>query len=239
MFRLFACVALAVMLIAVPNAGAAPLVVDTFETPGTASTVINGSPANGSFPATSGTGILGTRVVSYNMVPAGNFGFGEGISVGGGSLILATQSSAVEVGLSYSSFGSIDVSSYTSLDLIFIPVFDLGVGSFDIEVTLTTGSGTLSTTLVPPSGIAPGGGVLSIPLASLLGTGDLSDVTGIDILLNDGGTPSPAADFTITQIEFANPIPEPTTLALWGAIGAAGLWYGRRRYLKGKSAVEA
>jgi len=213
---------------------AAPILVDNFTTPGAPVGVGTGMPATGSFPSVSGAGILGTRTLSY--IGSGTFGPFEGVQVGGGSLILGTQSKGEEVVLNYGGFGTLSLSSSDSLQLTFIPIFDLGVGTFDIVLKLTTGSGLLSGTFTPPGGIAPGGGTLLLPLSALTGPGNLGSVTGIELRLNDGGSPSPAADFTLTGLAIITP--EPATLATFGFMGLLG-GYAARRKLKARAATPA
>ncbi len=235
MFRTL--LAAALTLAFASSASAAPIIVDTFDTPTTASVVGFGNPKTGSFAPLSGSGILGTRALSYNG-GAGNFLLFEGVAVGAGSLILGTQSSAVQVNLAYSGFGTLNLTGFTSLDLIFVPIFDAGVGTFDIVVTLATSTGNLTMTFIPPGAIAPGGGVFAIPLAGLTGPGNLANVTGITLNLNDGGSPSAAADFTLSQIQFSPPVPEPATIATLGLMGLFGGYFARRK-LKAGSVAQA
>jgi PEP-CTERM motif len=227
--------AVAVVGFSAARSTAAPIVVDTFITPGSPAIVGTGMPATGSFASTSGPGILGTRTLSYNG-GLGNFGLFEGIAVGGGSLMLGTQSRGEEVVLNYGGFGSLNLSGSTFLQLTFVPIFDLGVGTFDIVLKLTTSTGLLSGTFTPPVGISPGGGILLLPLGALTGPGNLGIVTGIELRLNDGGTPSPAADFTLTGLAFT--VPEPATLATFGFVGLLG-GYAARRKLKAGAATPA
>ena len=213
------------------QASAAPIVVDTFDTPVAASTVTSGS-LTGAFPSESGLGILGTRDLSYtgtNATTGNTFDSFEGISVGAGFLKVGTFTSALEIQLDYSGFGTKDVSGANSLDLTFVPVFDLGVGGgFDVNVELTTTTGLLNATMVPPVGFAPSGGTLSIPLASFTGPGSFSGVQGIQINLNNGGSPNTSSDFSLTQIQFSE-IPEPATVTLFALCCIGAAIYGRRR----------
>lgn len=216
------------------SAVAAPLIVDTFETPAAPTIVTTGAPNFGSFGPTSGPGILGDRIVGYDKAGAGLLDLGDVVAVGGGTLFLASGPNVdgITVTTDYSNFGVLDLNGFNSLDLIFVPLFDNGVGVFDVVVTLTTGSGLLSSTTVVPNSFAPGGGTLQIPLAGLTGPGSLSTVTGIFIALNNSGTPSAAADFQLTQIQLT-PVPEPASIAVWTILGAVGFGWcrgrGRRR----------
>jgi len=217
---------------------AAPILVDTFSQPPGGQAVTSG-PLTGTLPSVTGLGVLGTRDVSYtgtNASTGNTFRTGvlqESLAVNDpslpGRLALSTFDSAVQVNLKYSGFGTLDLTGMGTLDLIFNTIFDKGAGaSFDVTVTLTTGSGTRSGTLSAPVSFAPLGGTLSIPLSSLTGPGNLATVNQIQINLNDNGTPSAGADFAIDAIQFAA-IPEPASLAAWGFVGLAGAWYGRRR----------
>lgn len=238
MLRLIASAMLVMLMLAVPNAGAAPIVFDNFSDPAAGQTVNSGS-LTGSFASVTGPGIFnsGTRDLSYTGVNAATGDtwrtlFGEILSVNGGlpgRLGLATFDSAVEIILKYTAFGTLDASGFTTLDLVFDTVFDNGASDFDINIVLTTGSGLLSGTFTAPGSFVPSGGTLSIPLSTLTGPGSLSSITQIDIRLNDSGSPSSSADFALDTIQFANPVPEPATLALWGTVTLGGLWYGRRR----------
>jgi hypothetical protein len=219
------------------SVNAAPIVIDTFSQPAAGQTV-NSGPLTGSFSAVSGAGVLGTRNLSYTgvNVSTGNTWrtvMGEVLTVNGGlpgRLALNTFDSAVQVNLNYSGFGTLNATGMGSLEFVFNTVFDKGTGaSYDVAVSLTTGSGTLTGTFSAPTSFAPLGGTLSIPLSSLSGPGSLSTITAIQVNLNDNGTPSASSDFALDTLQFAE-TPEPSSLVIMGCLAvASGAVYVRRR----------
>jgi hypothetical protein len=220
------------------HAWCTPVILDDFSLPPSPGHFVNSGSLTGSFPSVPGVGTFGaTRNLSYTGTNPGtgntwvtNF---EALGVNSGSfpgqLAFATQTSAVEVTLNYSSFGILDLTGFGSIDFVFNPVFDPGVGPpFIIEVVLTTTSGTLTTSGLPVP-LPPAGGIFSIPFSGFSGPGSLSAVTGITIALNNGGSPSTAADFVLDEIRFSI-IPEPGTMALFGLglLGVVGVTLRRR-----------
>ncbi len=210
-------------------AGASPLIIDTFNAPA-GGYLVNSGPLTGSFGPDSGIGALSaTRKVSYAGTNPGSghnwvTGF-EALALNTssfpGQLVLSTVTSAVQVTLDYT-FAATDLSGFGALEMVFNGPFDPGVlpGDFSIVVTFTTGSGALTTTIFPVP-ISAGGGVLTIPFSGLTGPGSLSSVTGLNIVLNDGGTPATAADFLLDEVRLVV-IPEPGTMALFG-LGLLGV----------------
>jgi hypothetical protein len=205
------------------SVSAAPILIDNFATPNP-QVQINGPGAVNLVH--SGAGIFGTRTVttSPNLAAGDTFRIGQGIVN-----IQTGATSSVQTNLSYA-FATQNFSKDAGIILEF-GALDAGTGvtSAEIRAVLNTSTGNLSASVILFDSIVPVSGFL--PFNTFTGPGNLSNVTGAQFFLNDTGTPNPGTDFELRSIRVTDTgIPEPGSLAVWGLLGAAGVWYGRRRF---------
>jgi hypothetical protein len=237
----FVALALMALMVAVPSAGAAPIVIDNFATPDPFVTQTGGGLFN---PSHSGTGIFGsaTRDVSVTLPFGDTAAIGAAIPFGGSVGTLDAFSvfsgvSALTSSLTYTFPAPTDLSG---AGISFVMAFvdegqPAGPPGIVTDITINTATGTLTGVVPLLSSATP---VTYTALYNTFsGSGDLTQVNSIVFTFNNGGTPQQGTDFIVTQIQ-VDPIPEPATLALWGVVGAAGAWYGRRRLGK-KAPAEA
>jgi len=108
---------------------------------------------------------------------------------------------------------------------VVIDVLTADLGGVPIDVTLTDGGGGSDT----QGGIAAGGGMVSIPLASYVGV-DFSDIDSVEFQFD------PAAEFDLT-IDFLGfdwvngHAPEPSSAVL-GLLGLSAMFFYRRRRVR-------
>lgn len=246
MSRLIACAMLALALLATPNVGAAPIVIDTFDSPNPGAVLPPPTGPGALRTNDAGSGILGQRDFSAGGSGLVNFGDGARIGTATGSpfsgqgiLDLAWGSaSTFSITLNYDNFGTLALSPADQLQLQVL-AYNNGSVTTQNTFTITTVGGTLTSGPVTFPNVNPGPQTFSFPLSSFTpasGSPNLSQVTGISLTFNTNGSAGP--DITLDGIQVA-PVPEPTTIALWSVIGLAGAWYARRRLLKAREPVEA
>lgn len=247
MFRLIA-TAMLVLSLAVPHAGAAPLLIDNFTSPDPAVSLV------GAGPFTPGASQLGSRSVSFSTaqgtIPGNQAGIGANINYGPpigvlpGSFFSFTGPSAIESVLTYDFTPSQGFTGYDGIQVDF-RLIDGGLSQTNMDVALfITSSGGLTVIKATLPNTLSGQSVL-LPFSSAVATpsspGDtlvLGSISQLKLHLNDDGTPQTSADFILTGVS-AYQIPEPATLAVWGALAVGGAWYGRRRFLKPQPKAEA
>ncbi len=121
-----------------------------------------------------------------------------------------------------------NLSTATSIDLV-IASTDLGVS---VVVTLGSGNGAQSASSPVQNLGAPG--TISIPITAFTTANpslQLSDIDSIRVAID---TPM-AGDFTMDEIivrQRQEVIPEPASLLIWSVLGVAGVFYGRRRWMR-------
>jgi hypothetical protein len=242
----FVALALMALMVAVPSAGAAPIIDDFTTTTFLGPTVIvipppvlvPGLQVSNMFPgpttvvdnpATNTTGGVRTATLGPYSGPA-NLTDSVSITIDSGVLNFnsTTGASATLVLLYDANSAGLneDFTGYQSLTLSVLN-FDFAFGNpLPITLTLTdTGSNSFSSTINVNSG---GAQPIDFPLAAFQSGGvNLSSIQSVELTF----TGNTAHNFTIDAIQLTA-IPEPATLALWGVVGAAGAWYGRRRLSK-------
>jgi len=230
---------------------AAPIVIDTFESPATGKFYSTGASSPQVFTDTAPPGtILGTeRTATFTRTSGTKFGLGDGGLVGvddgsltsfpGASILQFNTGTAGNVNLLYDGVGS---GGLGGLDLYtgnlgfqfdFLTV-NSGKMSNDVAVTITVGTtgGSLSFSGAIPESVNPSSFV--VPFTAFTGgpATNFTSVTSISITLNSDNANN--TDLTLDTISIqatppTPPIPEPASLATWGLLGLAGAWYGRRR----------
>lgn len=218
-----------VLVLFVPTVATADVVVDSFNFPGTEALYQNGTAAGTLRSNETDSSILGSRSLSIST----GLGKGDFVGIGGGSLEVGTFTTSLVTTLTYNfapSQNFAGAGDALSLSFNFLDSGPTPPNTTDISINITTGSGTLTTT-ASLSDVKLGNTTsFSVPFSSFSGTGDLTNVTQLQIELNDSGTPRPGVDLILNQVSIATP--EPTSLLIWGLVGtagAAGSWYIRQR----------
>jgi hypothetical protein len=241
MTRLFACATLAVMLLAAPQAGAAPILIHSIGGGGGAlnplgtgsSFNLNGvSPSNpvivtstqdaptvfgGSPILFGGPGVAGSQLTINLAGWSTNPGT---VTINQSAFTLAVVNKGDGTGLANGDTATFNLGSPAAF------AFSAGTGSILVPVTFAGQTGFSGYNF---SSFNNGQSYLSISFqVTNASPGNPGTIT-----IGQGSTSS----FTLTDQLPA--VPEPTTLALWSAIGLAGAWYARRRMLKAKAPAEA
>ena len=208
---------------------AAPLVIDTFDTPG-APAVFDPPPSFG--PGTliandAGSGILGQRDLAVG-APGLTFAVGDGIAIGGGLLDVASNGSATfATMLNYDSFGTLDLNGYSGVELV-IMAYNNGSVTTQNVIELQTATGTLTSAPQTFPNIPPGPITFFIPFSAFSGPGSLGQVTAIQVFLNSNN--SAGFDITLDSLQLRE-LPEPSSILVWGSMVGLGLLV-RRRFRK-------
>lgn len=204
------------------SVSAAPVTIDTFDTPASAQTFIG--PTGAINTSHSGTGILGTRTLTTS----GALALGDVFSIGAGAFSAFTGTSAIETSLAYSSFGTQNFSGDLGINFHF-SFLDAGVSatSTEVDVVLTTSTGTLTGSIT----LADSATAFSATLlfSSFTGPGSLSSVTGITVIFNNGGTPNQGTDFVLDGLSVTSNVPEPMSVALFGLTALSAVFVVRRK----------
>ncbi|MCS6977505.1 MAG: PEP-CTERM sorting domain-containing protein, partial [Gemmatales bacterium] len=160
-----------------------------------------------------------------------------------GQLSMFTGTSSVQATLTYTFPAPVSFAGFAGIEMD-VDYYNVGTPPPDEWlVQIVTGSGTLTSTLniLPPG--APFFGpsfpsTLFFPFSGFTGTGDLTNVTGVNIIINNGGSPNQGTDFVINEIRLPI-VPEPGTLALFGVglLGVVGITLRRRFASPAKSPV--
>ena len=211
------------------SASAAPITIDSFETP--ASPLLFIGPSGPPAGADSGAGVLGTRTLSSSTT----LGLGDVVAIGNGTFQVFTGTTSMESVLTYNGAGfPLDFSA--DLGIVFDFLFlDGGISNTttDFEVTLNTSTGPLTGSVTVSDTAVPFSALLLF--ASFSGPGNLATVNSIVFGFNNGGSPQQGADFVLDELSVAAAlVPEPASLALCGVAGMAALWSGRRRVRKSR-----
>ncbi len=252
MLRFIALALLAMMLFAAPNAGAAPIIDDFTTTTSVGPTTImigssvfvlpglqvsNASPGPVTVvdnPATNTLGGIRTVVLGPYTGPA-NMADNVSVTVDGGVLNFNSSTAAkAPLVLRYDAGGAGFDDSFLGYDALTLAVlnFDFAFGNplpISAKITDTSNISATQTVNVSMGGAQP----IGFDLSGFTGV-DLDHVKSVELTF----TGNTAHNFTIDAIQLTT-IPEPATLALWGALGVAGAWYARRRLLKPKEPAEA
>jgi len=223
-------------LIAVSSARA-DIILDGFGTPLNPALLAvasaGGGPAFSTGTSQTGSDFLGTRTPTVAYASStGTLPGNATMQVNGGSLILGL-SSAQQIPpinntgtytLAYTNFGTLNLSGFTSVDL-FVSGFDAGTPPGTVTATVNwtdTSSGAHSA-----SQVISGTGAVSV----FFGGQDRDQVTSISVVIsapNGGDENLSAANGGIRIRE--TPVPEPTSIALFGlATIGGGFWAARRR----------
>jgi hypothetical protein len=197
----------------------ATLVIDTFDTPGVPHTFIG--PVGPPTATDSGAGILGTRAYTSSTA----LSLGDVTSIGGGSFSVFTGTTALESGLGYSFFGTLDFSAESAIQYDFL-FLDGGTVSTttEFDVTLITTTGSLSASITLADSAVPFSALL--PLSSFTGSGSLTAVTGLVFAFNDAGSPHMGTDYVLSSIVA---VPEASPVVIWSAVSIMGVGFSYLR----------
>jgi len=233
------CVASLAFLTLASFAQAAPIAIDTFQTGfvaagGTLILPSGKAPgfANGVSSVDTGPGILGTRTGTYYNVGAGNTVLAGSASIGGGQVGFSNgPGERAALALSYA-FGS-QVNFVGQTPTIAVQNFNPLVGtSVSTNLTLTSASGSATQTIITSTQVVAGVPSTILTFGNLVPTGsfDLSKVTGAILIFEPAGL-SAVASFGGNGGFKTNetPVPEPTTLAIFGVMAIGGYAVSRRR----------
>ena len=221
-FRRLISVVAAAAGLAIASPARADIVIDTFTDPATVNYQINLLNSN-PFTAPStllSNGLTRDLKVTVTSPPFPAFNAASG-SIGSGAFSLNTDSATTAFAtIKYSGFGA-GTSDFTGGSAIRLDFTDLNPGNtstgvapdMPISVSIVTGTGTLTQTFAAVGG--PSFNAL-LSFASFSGTGDLSNVTGLEVNLNSGSTGGRiASDFVLDNIVVpTNAVPAPPAFAL-------------------------
>lgn len=217
-------------------APAAPVTIDNFNTPGAPAVFSPFTPAGNLGAPTTGAGILGTRQLSItNALSA----LGDGVAIGGGILnAVSSDTTAYATVLNYNFGGTLDASPSAGITLDMRSIDGGFTTSTAVEATLFTTTGNRTLTGFNINDILPvgePGTPVVLPFASFTGPGSVGSITGLQVRFNSAPTRA-GVDLTLSQIWVTegtfvrdNPVPEPTTLAVFGLLGVGGIVAARRK----------
>ena len=231
----FALAALAATFLAASATQAAPITIDSFNGGSysrSGTDALNG--ASGSLALVAD--VTGSVVVSHASPNPGTFGgvasslFYNSMPFNGQLSLSASASGQIQVGLNYTLTGgtlALDVGGF----LLDFAAIQAGINDdFDFQAIVNTTGGPLAAVnFVFPSG---GASVISIDNASWHGV----DITGFTFLFNTGDIGF-ASDFTLNEIRAqdgtftitGDPVPEPASMAVFGALTLVGGVIAHRR----------
>ncbi|MCZ2340380.1 MAG: hypothetical protein LC104_01125 [Bacteroidales bacterium] len=240
--RLFTCLAAAVAAIGLTQTARADFVIDNFAAPSQAYNYaiakIDANPYVRTDTLANGL----TRDLNVNVLspsPSNNFSasgwIGDvqpGQNTPSGSIFSmdSDNSSTVMSSLNYSGFSGLlsNFSMASAINLAFLNL-DSGNNAITTPVTinLITGAGTLSYTGYAADSNTPF--TFSANIGDFIGSGDLSNVTGLDVIVNGSTGSRQAADFVMDDISVSTvPAPPAVVLGLM-AMPVVGLYRRLRR----------